>query len=153
MNNYHYTECGLDNVYLKDGFTTTETSKGSFVSISNPRGLENVIASSLASLEKRLDNKEIKFLRAHLGYSQSKLAGLLDVSTITLKKWESGENSISGPADRLIKALYKERESNFKSLIDVLEGSVHAHEGDEGDMEFCVGESGNDWSHDCIACR
>jgi putative transcriptional regulator len=31
---YHYTECGLDNVYLENGFTVHKTAYGRGVSIS-----------------------------------------------------------------------------------------------------------------------
>jgi hypothetical protein len=35
---YHYTECGLRNVYLKNGYCLRNTAYGETVSIENIRG-------------------------------------------------------------------------------------------------------------------
>lgn len=153
MERYHYTQCGLDNVYLKDGFHITRTSKGNVVSIENPRGLEKAIADSLASLDRRLSARELRFMRTHLGYSQSKLAELLQVSTIAVKKWESGENPLPGTTDTVIKTMFKEREQNMAALFEVLENRGSGdQETDSNDLEFCVAQNGQDWSHDGKLC-
>jgi putative transcriptional regulator len=40
---YHYTECGLDNIYLLNGFDPVETPRGKGVTIRNIDGLHRAI--------------------------------------------------------------------------------------------------------------
>ena len=56
MNNnlYHYTECGLNNIYLVNGYYIIETKRGKAVSINDVDGLHRVIGMFLVSLKKDL---------------------------------------------------------------------------------------------------
>ena len=49
---YHYTECGLDNVWLSNGYTEKKTAYGKAVSISNADELHKILAEDLV---KNLD--------------------------------------------------------------------------------------------------
>jgi len=41
---YHYTLCGLDNVWLENGYQVRETSYGQGISVHDVEGLHEVIA-------------------------------------------------------------------------------------------------------------
>jgi hypothetical protein len=57
---YHYTECGLDDVYLLNGFSFDELD----VSINNVDGLWRAIAANLVTRHATLSPAEIRFLRS-----------------------------------------------------------------------------------------
>lgn len=49
--------------------------------------------------------KDMKAIRRKLGLTQSEFAGLVNVSTKTVERWEKGDKEISGPIVTLIKIL------------------------------------------------
>ena len=72
---YHYRECGLDNIYLLNGFEYVETPRGMGVTIKARQGLHKAIGAML--VEKRsLTGKEFRFLRHELTLTQANLAGM-----------------------------------------------------------------------------
>lgn len=105
MNNYyHYTESGLENVYLDGGF---QLADGRLV-IKDIDGLHKVIGRALISSKKNLTGREIRFLRQEMLMSQSTLAKLLEVSEQAVARWEKGKSGLPKPAEALIRLLYRE---------------------------------------------
>ena len=61
---HHYLMSGLDNVYLKNGYTiVTDEEHGVCISITNADTLHKCIVRSLVSVERRLSFAELDFLR------------------------------------------------------------------------------------------
>jgi putative transcriptional regulator len=111
---YHYTECGLDNIYLVNGFKITKTSDGDEeLFIHDIHGLHKAISNILVFKRGLLEGSEIKFIRTMLDLSQNKLAALIGCRYQQILLWEKNKNKISKPADRLLRIylytyLYKE---------------------------------------------
>lgn len=105
---YHYTEGGLDNVYLANGYELVETPGGRVVRIKDIDGLHEAIGRMLICDKKNLSGKEIRFLRHEMLMSQSALAKLLEVGEQTIHRWEKGKAEIPKPAEALIRFLYGE---------------------------------------------
>jgi DNA-binding transcriptional regulator YiaG len=103
---YHYTACGLDDVYLLDGYTIHETEEGRGVAIDHLDELHRAIAVQLVTHKKRLSPREFRFLRKQMDMTQNELAQLLGIDAQTVARYEKGETSISGPADQLIRFRY-----------------------------------------------
>lgn len=104
---YHYTECGLDYVYLIGGYSIIPTNTGECVNIINPDGLHKAIGKFLITRRKALSGGELRFLRHEMDMSQSTLAHLLRVTDQTIQKWEAGRTAqVPAPADALIRLLY-----------------------------------------------
>ncbi|GHG72098.1 hypothetical protein GCM10010919_24080 [Alishewanella longhuensis] len=51
---YHYTESGLSNVYLKNGFTVEEIDGEEYTSIDDMNGLHRTIAQAVVDSRKPL---------------------------------------------------------------------------------------------------
>lgn len=86
---FHYTACGLDNVWLANGFTVKETKYGKGVSIQDVDGLHRLLASNLVEKQGLLTGKEFRFLRVQLGLTQQGLGKLMgDVSENAVSLWE-----------------------------------------------------------------
>jgi DNA-binding transcriptional regulator YiaG len=85
----HYTACGLDNVWLANGYTAKETKYGKGVSIDDVDGLHRLLATNLVEKAGLLTGKEFRFLRVHLGLTQQGVGKLLgDVSENAVSLWE-----------------------------------------------------------------
>lgn len=123
MKMYHYTESGLRNVWLRNGFAAHETPYGRGVSIEDVDGLHKALALALVMKPSKLSGGEVRFLRKEMELSQSSLATSLGTSVQTVAMWEKGKARISGPADKMLRVLVKGHFNNnvhVKRLIEAL---------------------------------
>lgn len=105
---YHYTECGLPNIYLVNGFKLRETPRGKAISIHDLDGLHKAIGLFLVTSKKDLTGDEMRFLRHEILLSQGSLARLLGVSEQAIRRWERGVVAIPKPSESLLRLLYRE---------------------------------------------
>jgi DNA-binding transcriptional regulator YiaG len=121
---YHYLESGLDNIYLKDGYTIHKTAYGVGVSIDDTAGLHKAIGRWIVSMPKPIIGAELRFLRLELDQTQRNLAAILGTTEQTLRLWEKHRNKpLPGTADRLMRALYLEYvggDGSIRSMLDRL---------------------------------
>ncbi|KJR21503.1 helix-turn-helix domain-containing protein [Vibrio sp. S234-5] len=120
---YHYTECGLDNVYLENGYTIEEEDGEKFVSFDDFEGIHQAIANAICEQSAWLSKEQFKFLRKELNLSQSALGTLLFCDRQTIARWEKGETPISRPQDVLLRAIYREsinKESHIALMLEAL---------------------------------
>ena len=107
MKAYHYTESGLNNIYLVNGVKTTKAKDGSEeIFIHDIHGLHKAIGMSLISKRGLLSKEEIKFIRTTLDLSQKALAKLLGLSYQTILMWEKDKAEITKTADHLLRAIF-----------------------------------------------
>lgn len=104
---YHYNECGLRNVWLKNGFKRMQTPYGRGVSIDAIEDLHRIIVLELVMKPSKLASTEIRFLRKEMELSQASLATMLGVSAQTLALWEKGKSRITAPSERLLRLVVK----------------------------------------------
>jgi len=107
---YRYLACGLDDVYLTNGYEIETTPHGVGVSIRNVDEVLRAIGKFLVANKKQLSGKEIRFLRHQMDYTQSELARMLGVSSQQVARYEKDKNGslISGASDRILRLLYRE---------------------------------------------
>ncbi len=103
---YHYTQCGLDYVYLLNGYKIDRTPYGPGVSIQNVEGLHHAIAEFLVWNKALLGGKEVRFLRKLLDLTQVELGVFLGCSHQSVARWEKGQSEVNGAADKMIRFLY-----------------------------------------------
>lgn len=86
---HHYTESGLSNVWLENGFVVHDTPYGKAVAVEDAEGLHKVLAMNLVQKPGRLTGKELRFLRVLLGLSQESLGKrCLGVTEQSVSLWE-----------------------------------------------------------------
>lgn len=104
---YHYTECGLDNVYLENVDVRVCPSCGERSPII-PRitELHATIGQAVALRNVPLAGKEARFLRQHLGLKAKEWAAFLHIDTATLSRWENDSQMIGPQADSLMRLMY-----------------------------------------------
>lgn len=118
---YHYTESGLDNVYLV-GIDVFKCKKCGNVEAKIPRidELHLVIAICIISKKQRLNNKEIRYLRKYMGFKAVDLARKLAISRSTLSRWEAGTQKIGPTNDKLLRLMViRYKEEQYYSLFPV----------------------------------
>jgi len=105
----HYTACGLDDVYLFNGFTREVVDGEEYITIQDLDRLWGAIGLRLVTEKKVLAPKEIRFLREHMDLTQAELGKLMRVSDQTVARWEKGiTDSFEGPADFALRVLFLE---------------------------------------------
>ena len=142
---YHYRQCGLEDVYLVNGFVREPTPYGETVKIHDIDGLHSAIGMNLIQNKKELAGAEIRFLRHELDLSQRTLGGLLGKSSQTVARWEKEQTPIDSTADRLLRLLYdaKSGGSRKSKIRELLEDLAELDSGIEGGpMQFEDTEEG-----------
>jgi len=142
---YYYTECGLDNIYLSNGFKFMETSRGESVSIHDVDGLHRAIGLHLTISKKGLSKKEIRFLREEMLMSQSTLGKLLGVSEQSVHRWETGKTDIPRPSEFLLRLLYREHVDNQNGKISTLLKEIADLEDEEESQPILFVETKQGW--------
>jgi len=105
---YHYTESGLDNVYLEGVEICSCASCGETMTIIPAiTGLHSKIGQMLLRKKSLLNGNEIKYLRKNMGLSATRLAVILDVDNATISRWERApDRKIDKGYDRLLRLVY-----------------------------------------------
>ncbi len=104
---YHYTESGLDNVYLNSiDLRVCQACGSKSPVIPKINELHSTLGMAIALKPSPLVGKEVRFLRRRLGMKSREWAALLRVDACTLSRWEVGEQPIGAQSDRLIRLLY-----------------------------------------------
>jgi DNA-binding transcriptional regulator YiaG len=121
---FEYASCGLPGIFLRNGFAVSETPYGEAVAIHDIEGLHRVIGLNIVCKKATLSPLEVRFLRKELDLSQAHFAKILGVGESTVRNWESSGKKraiISGPADRMLRALYREAVEGDGRIRDMLE--------------------------------
>ena len=120
---YHYRECGLHNIYLKNGFVIEYVDGEEYSSIVDINNLHKAIAQTLTDKHSSLSNLEFKFLRIELNLSQKVLGQRFGVSEQTIARYEKGQSNIPRTTDAALRILYLEgikKHGTFGYFLDLL---------------------------------
>lgn len=100
---YHYTECGLDNVYLYNIPVVKDIEGEEVICIPKVNKLHKIIAEGIVYKKGALAAKEIRFLRIQIGFTQEDFAALLGKNGLSLGRWERNETKPDTTTDILIR--------------------------------------------------
>jgi len=141
---YHYTGCGLDNVWLRNGYRIAEDVYGQSVSIDNLPGLHHTIASLLVNKAAPLTGAELRFLRIELDLSQRRLGELLGRDAQTVALWEKGQSPVPEVVDYLIRHIYKQAIGERSVYVEEVE-RLRALDQQDYERQLILQESGAGW--------
>jgi DNA-binding transcriptional regulator YiaG len=151
----HYTDCGLDNIYLSNGFETETIDGEEYLTVKDMDGLHRAIGLHIVLERKAPSGKELRFLRNELDMSQAELARVLGVTDQSVARWEKGQCEPNGPAVLALRMIYllsllppKEREEVMGSLLKRLEA---LSEQDETTDKFVMSYTGHHWHEPRLA--
>ena len=141
---YHYTECGLRNVWLANGYRTIETEYGKATAIENMEELHKVIGKQLATSKPHLTGAEFRFLRKELGLSQARFGQPFDYDAQTVALWERNKSRLPKWADRMIRLLYLEKVAGNAKVNELLE-RLHDLDRQEHEEKHIFQETAKGW--------
>lgn len=152
---HHYTRCGLDYVWLVNGFERVETPQGTGTRIHDIDGLQRAIADRVISAPRRLRGQEVRFLRSMLDVSQDGLARALGQTRASVARWEAArEKAIPGASDRALRLFYaaqaegsdatKRLSDLLKELDEIQHGGREEHFADDDGWRAAVGAGQRD---------
>ena len=133
VSKYHYTESGLDTVFLTNGFRFVNSQGGQQVIIEDIEGLHLAIGFALATQKQRLSGKEIRFLRTELLLSQASLAKILGVKDLTVIRWEKDSPPISHSNEAALRSMFLNSVGKDEPIRVLLERLADL----EDDMDMC----------------
>jgi putative transcriptional regulator len=131
---YHYTESGLQNIYLENGFAIHKTPHGKGVAISDAAGLHRAIGRAIA-VRPRLTGAELRFLRKEMELSQRALGELVGATEQNVSLWER-RGHIPKTAARLLKLLYLSRLDGNVQVCKAIDALIELDEHREEQMRF-----------------
>lgn len=141
MKGYHYTECGLRNVWLANGFELKATRYGTGLAIHDVEGLHQAIGRALAH-KAALTGADLRFLRKEMDLSQAGLGTLLGVTDQAVAKWEK-TGRIPRTAERMVRLIYLEHVGGHVQVRKIIEEMART---DRADAEALIAESaGEGW--------
>lgn len=121
MNKHHYTECGLQNVFIEGLEIVVDDEGDEVITIPAVNELHHVIALGVVSHEHGITGDELRFLRSEMGYTQAELADLVHHDKQSVGRWERSEYDIDSSAETIIRRLAIEKLSlDVKSGMDDL---------------------------------
>jgi DNA-binding transcriptional regulator YiaG len=146
---YHYTECGLDNIYLANGYEITKHNKDEEIYIHDIHGLHSEIGNLLVFKLGLLAGNEVKFIRSMLDLSQKSLGELLGLDYQTILGWEKNKTPISKTADRLLKIIFysylnKDKNSGVYDKVNEL-SELDVNKIDLNDRKIVLKETKDEW--------
>lgn len=124
-NRYHYTECGLDNVFIEGMEPVVDDAGDTVYEIPHINELHTVIASEIVEKGAAMSPKELRFLRTALGLTQAELSKIVHADEQTVRRWEQGKTPLNSSAETVIRMLALEKLGiKKKSVEDVAERCV-----------------------------
>lgn len=142
---YHYRGCGLENVWLRNGYEEHKTRYGSGITIHNLAELHDAIGQAIVTCSQPINGAEAKFLRLELDCSQVMLSNLLGREEQAVARWEKGRSKVDPVADRLIRILYRETKMGDCNLRPVMEMLKQLESIQPAERKIVVHEKDDNW--------
>ena len=106
---YHYLMCGLDSIYLANGYVCHQFADGEEgVSVQDIDDLHRAIGRLLMTQDSQLQSQELLWFRTHLDRGHATLAEAIGYDQLSVEQWEAGEKPIPKDASHRVRELYRE---------------------------------------------
>ena len=118
---YHYTDGGLRNVWLANGYQIKKTPFGEGVSFHNLEGLTRTICVALTRKAGLLTRAEFRYIRnAGMLLSQPALGTLMGIDGQSIARWEKN-SKVPRWADKLVRLLYAAQAEGNEPIAKAVE--------------------------------
>jgi DNA-binding transcriptional regulator YiaG len=118
---YHYTDGGLRNVWLANGYEIIQTPYGEGVSFHNLDGLTRSICMALTRKASPLTGSEFRYIRsAGMLVSQPALGKLMGIDGQSVARWEK-TSKVPLWADKLARLLYAAQVNGDEPIAKAVE--------------------------------
>lgn len=123
---YHYSESGLDNVFLAN-IPAVKCPKCSveIPVIERPEQLNEMIAHAIFQKKFLLNGKEVRFLRTQLGYSQKDFADEIVKTKEYMNRIENGAGPVTPELDQHIRLNYLRLKGTPKRTYEAFQNALN----------------------------
>jgi putative transcriptional regulator len=139
---YHYTDAGLRNVWLTNGYVERTTPYGKAVSFHDLDGLINAICRALINKPGKLTGAEFRYIRTAMLLSQKSFGQMVGYTEQAVAKWEK-TGKVPKAIDAVLRMVYANRldgDRNVCSMVDMLNALDRA-----GQSKIIVSETDSHW--------
>lgn len=117
---YHYTDGGLRNVWLKNGYVEAKTPYGKAVAFQDLEGLIKAICLALVQRPGKLTGAEFRYVRCNMLLSQKALGSLMEYSEQAIAKWEK-TGKIPKAVEFFLRSLYLGKNDGNKRISSMID--------------------------------
>lgn len=119
---YHFTDGGLRNVWLTNGYTEHQTKYGKGVSFQDLDGLTKAICLALIKKPSKLTGTEFRYIRSNMLMSQKSLGQMMGYTEQAIAKLEK-TGKIPKAVDFFLRSVYlgkHDGNQKIKAMIDTI---------------------------------
>jgi DNA-binding transcriptional regulator YiaG len=139
---YKFTDGGLRNVWLANGYVLKDTPYGEAVAIQDLDGLVKAICTALMRKKAKLTGAEFRYMRQAMLLSQSSLGKTLGRTDQAVALWEK-RSVIPKFADVMIRVLYAAHVHGNEKIKNI----VHALNATERTIHIVLTDTSKGWTH------
>lgn len=137
---HHFTDGGLRNVWLANGYVTKQTPYGEGVSYQNLDGLIAAICTALTRKKSKLTGVEFRYIRTAMLMSQASLGKALGRTEQAVAIWEK-KGRVPKFADQLIRVIYAAQANGNEKVKNI----IHAMNDTERTIHLVLKETPKGW--------
>ena len=137
---YHYTDGGLRNIWLANGYEREETPYGKALTIQDLPGLTRAICKALIRKNSKLTGAEFRYLRQAMLMSQASLGRTLGRTDQAIACWEKN-SKVPKFADQMLRVVYAAHADGNEQVKNI----IHAMNDVERTINFVMTETKMGW--------
>ena len=137
---YHYTDGGLRNIWLANGYERMDTAYGKAVTIQDLPGLTRAICKALIRKNSKLTGAEFRYLRQAILMSQATLGKALGRTDQAIAGWEKN-SKVPKFADQMLRVFYAAHADGNEQIKNI----IHAMNDVERTINFVMTETKKGW--------
>jgi len=104
---FPYEGCGLDWVFLANGYTIHETPYGQGIAIQDADSLHKVVLREIITSPHPIRGQELRFIRSMLDLSQEGMGKIIGVQRLQVTRMEANRKKpITPSADRAVRMFF-----------------------------------------------
>ena len=137
---YHYTDGGLRNIWLANGYERVKTRYGKALTIQDLPGLTRAICKALIRKNSKLTGAEFRYLRQAMLMSQASLGRTLGRTDQAIAGWEKN-SKVPKFADQMLRVFYAAHADGSEQVKNI----IHAMNDAERTINFVMTETKMGW--------
>jgi len=118
---YRYTDGGLRNIWLANGYERVETPYGKALTIQDLPGLTRAICKALIRKNSKLTGAEFRNLRQAMLMSQASLGRTLGRTDQAIAGWEKN-SKVPKFADQMLRVVYAAHADGNEQVKNIIHG-------------------------------
>jgi DNA-binding transcriptional regulator YiaG len=139
---YKFTDGGLRNVWLANGYKIKQTPYGEAVAYQDVDGLVKAICHALIRKKSKLTGAEFRYIRQAMLLSQASIGKTLGRTDQAVALWEK-RSMVPKFADVMIRVLYAAHADGNEKVKNI----VHALNDTERTIHIVLKETSKGWTH------